>query len=156
MGGDRSLTLSGILFRSHAVSSMSVCQAPKRGKPCGAGAWLLDPPGYYNSGKFMTVNNNVHSFIKSLSLQTEKPLSLLHIQLLAAAYKHAVLRDAYAIAKALKRVLVLPPVFAWCDWDPASSVLYTCVTKDNEWHVPYQGPSDLYINMEVPQCFLLM
>lgn len=97
----------------------------------------------------MTVNNNVHAFVASLQQAASKPLSLLHIQLLAAAYQHAVLRDAYAIAKALDRILVLPPVFSWCDWDPAPTVMQTCVTQNNEGQVPYQGPSDMYVNIEV-------
>ena len=114
-----------------------------------AGAWLLDNTSYFSDGNFLTVGNNVHSFIASLQHSMGGILSLLHLQLLAASYQHAVLRDAYAIARALGRVLVLPPVYAWCDWDPSPDVLHTCVTVDNEGQVPYQGPSDLYVNIEV-------
>jgi hypothetical protein len=117
-----------------------------------AGAWLLDETSYYTQGTFMTVNNNVHSFIASLQQVAEGTISLLHMQLLAAAYQHAVLRDAYALAKALGRILILPPVYSWCDWDPSPDVLGTCVTVDNEGQVPYEGPSDLYVNIEVRCC----
>lgn len=87
---------------------------------------MLDPSEYYSKGKFMTVDNNVHGFLKALARHASGAISLLHMQLLAAAYQHAVLRDAYAIAKALGRILVLPRVYAWCDWDPAPTVLFTC------------------------------
>lgn len=97
----------------------------------------------------MTVSNNVHSFIRSLQLYSDGAITQLHAQLLAASYQHALLRDAYAVAKALGRILVLPPVYAWCDWEPDAHVLLTCVTVHNEGQVPYQGPSDLYVNIEV-------
>jgi hypothetical protein len=116
---------------------------------CLAGAWLLDDSSYYSAGKFLSVSNNVFSFIQSVQHSTNAEISLLHIQLLAAAYQHAILRDAYAIAKALKRILILPPLYSWCDWEPDSNVLLTCVAKHNEGQVPYQGPSDLYVNIEV-------
>ena len=87
---------------------------------------MLDPLEYYSQGRFMTVDNNVHHFLRRLQKHASSTISLLHMQLLAAAYQHAVLRDAYAIAKALGRILVLPPVYAWCDWDPAPTVLITC------------------------------
>jgi hypothetical protein len=116
-----------------------------------AGAWLLDAPAYYR-GRFMTVSNNVHAFVAAMRAGAHAAgghLSLLHAQLLAAAYQHAVLRDAYALAHTLRRTLVLPPLWAWCDWDPSSDVLLACVSVDNEGSVPYQGPSDLYVNIEV-------
>ena len=97
----------------------------------------------------MTVGNNVHAFIRSLQRHSGDAITLLHTQLLAASYQHALLRDAYAIAKALGRILVLPPLYAWCDWEPDAHVLLTCVAVHNEGQVPYQGPSDLYVNIEV-------
>lgn len=113
------------------------------------GAWLLDDTSYYTQGNFMTVGNNVHSFIESLQQRADHKINTLHLQLLAASYQHAILRDAYAIAKSLGRILILPPLYAWCDWDPAPNVLLTCLTVDNEGQLPYQGPSDLYVNIEV-------
>lgn len=49
----------------------------------------------------------------------------------------------------LQRTLVLPRVYAWCDWSPSSDVLITCNDPNFEGEVPYQGPSDLYVNVEV-------
>lgn len=109
----------------------------------------MDDSRYYSAGKFMSVSNNVFSFVQSLQTYTGEKIGLLHTQLLAASYQHAVLRDAYAISKALNRILILPPLYSWCDWEPDPNVLVTCVAMHNEGQVPYQGPSDLYVNIEV-------
>ena len=77
-----------------------------------AGAWLLDDTSYYQ-GKFITIGNNVHSFLASVQKASSSPFGRIHLQLLAASYQHAILRDAYAIAKALNRILILPPLYAW-------------------------------------------
>ena len=98
------------------------------------------------------MSNNVHAFLASMqasAAESNVTLSLLHLHLLGAAYQHAVLRDAYAVARVLRRALVLPPVWAWCDWTPHPGVLETCVEPGYEGGVPYQGPSDLYVNTEV-------
>ena len=111
---------------------------------------MLDPSRYYR-GKFMTVANNVHAFLATMQTdasQANVTLSMLHLHLLGAAYQHAVLRDAYAVARVLQRALVLPPLYAWCDWTPKPDVLYTCNDPGWEGDVPYQGPSDLYVNIE--------
>ena len=116
-----------------------------------AGAWMLDGSEYYQ-GRFMTVSNNVHRFLEAMqahAASSNTTLSMLHLQLLAASYQHAVLRDAYAVARVLQRTLVLPRLYAWCDWSPSSDVLITCNDPNFEGEVPYQGPSDLYVNVEV-------
>ena len=62
---------------------------------------MLDSSQYYQ-GRFITVSNNVHTFLEAMQAQAAShntTLSLLHLQLLAASYQHAVLRDAYAVAK---------------------------------------------------------
>jgi hypothetical protein len=109
----------------------------------------MDNTDYYAAGNFLSINNNVHSFVQSLQASASNRIGPLHIQLLAASYQHAILRDAYAMAKALGRILVLPALYSWCDWDPQADVLLTCVSNHHEGHVPYQGPSDLYVNIEV-------
>lgn len=117
---------------------------------------MLDPSNYYR-GKFLTVANNVHAFLASMqasATDANVSLSMLHLHLLGASYQHAVLRDAYAVARVLQRTLVLPPLYAWCDWSPSSDVLHTCNDPMFEGEVPYQGPSDLYVNIEVCPLFL--
>lgn len=97
----------------------------------------------------MSVRNNVHSFVASVQAATPSPLQPLHIHLLAASYQHAVLRDAYAIAKTLNRTLILPKLYVWCDWEPGPTVLINCTTPASEGHVPYQSTSDIYVNIDV-------
>jgi hypothetical protein len=112
---------------------------------------MLDEYTYYR-GRFLTVANNVHEFLAAMqrsAAASNVTLSMLHLHLLGASYQHAVLRDAYAVAKALERTLVLPPLYAWCDWSPSSDVLYTCNDPNFEGEVPYQGPSDIFVNIEV-------
>lgn len=71
-----------------------------------AGFWLMDPPSYYAEGNFMTYENDVVHYINALIAAASEPLPHLFKHFHAVSYQMAAMRDAFAIADSLDRVLV--------------------------------------------------
>ncbi|CAL5220947.1 g3049 [Coccomyxa viridis] len=109
--------------------------------------WLVDPDEYYAdpAARYLAYSNSVVDYVAELE-EARGPMVPLHKHLLAVAFQLAALRDAWAIAWALNRTLVLPRFWSWCEMDQVATVLETCRKDGGDQVLPFQTPADYLLS----------
>ncbi|KAL4422581.1 hypothetical protein ABPG75_008778 [Micractinium tetrahymenae] len=125
------------------------------------GLWFVDPPEYYGAApagsppgappslKFLTWENDVQAFV---ARQEEERYGskghgapLMEKNWLGLSYQLQALRDALAAARMLGRVLVLPTLWCWCDYDEHPLILESCRIRGTDLELPFQCPLDFLL-----------
>eukprot|EP00887_Chlorella_sp_A99_P000964 scaffold5.g964.t1 len=132
------------------------------------GLWHVDPPSYYGASgapaaaaaagssgaapnttaplRLLTYANDIKRFVARAERRryggTKQGMPLLEKHWLGMGYQLAVFRDALAAARMLGRVLALPTLWCWCDYDEHPAVLETCRIKGTDLELPFECPLD--------------
>jgi hypothetical protein len=95
----------------------------KRHRLRGAFGWNIDPPDYFSSGQFMTIAGD--SLMAGVAYRREelavwrgkhfRKNNGIDLHFAMEAHQRELLRDAFALAQALGRILVLPEMLCFCD-----------------------------------------
>ena len=106
------------------------------------GVWKVDPDSYFTEGNFLVVNNLIAtpSPVKmAVGIDTRIPLRR-HFD--EDTYRRTMLREAIAVAFALRRILILPR--AWCYCDKIWNNLIGCRSPGSERQatLPFVCPLD--------------
>ena len=114
-----------------------------------AGLWRVDPPSYFE-GKFLAYNATPSAALRdalaSFKSRGKKPNNI-KTHAMALADHLAGLRDALALARALRRTLVLPRWTCYCDrlWSPSDDIFhFGCMypgAQDGNF-LPFDCPMD--------------
>lgn len=137
-------------FAVHATYSLDYHDgAAKRQRFREAGLWSVDEPSYYE-GKFLAINASIPpsvvAAIEKFRSARETPYNIGVHSLALQSYVNE-LRDAFALAHALKRTLILPRRTCYCDklWAGSDNILaMKCMYPGSQDHnfLPFDCPMD--------------
>ena len=123
-----------------------------------AGLWDVSPPEYFN-GRFLALNSSTPTAALERAQRGHTHATLNHIGTHRAALQAYVaeLRDALALARALKRTLVLPRWTCYCDrlWAGSDNIvamkcMYPGSQQDN--FLPFECPMDHVLSPAAWRC----
>ena len=86
--------------------------AGKRHRLREGGLWQ-DPPEYYSQGQFLEVSVSKPEIPRDIAAYSGTALTRFHLRAMAAQL--AEIRDAFGIAVALNRTLIMPKIYCFCD-----------------------------------------
>ena len=114
-------------FAAHATYSLDRHDGlAKRQRFREAGLWRSDPEEYFQ-GKYLALNASVSPAVqRAIDTYAAGAANNIGVHALALANHLAELRDALALARALRRTLVLPRWLCYCDrlWSPSDDIFH--------------------------------
>ena len=114
-------------FAAHATYSLDRHDGlAKRQRFREAGLWRSDPEEYFQ-GKYLALNASVAPAVqRAIASYAAGAANNIGVHALALASHLAELRDALALARALRRTLVLPRWLCYCDrlWSPSDDIFH--------------------------------
>ncbi|EFN51102.1 hypothetical protein CHLNCDRAFT_141437 [Chlorella variabilis] len=126
--------------------------AAKRGRLREFGLWRVDGADHYAAprARYLTYSNDVQAFIEELAARRHGgAMPPFYRHLAAMGYQQAQFMDALAAARMLRRTLVLPASWCWCDMDWSPAVLQTCTIRraweeacGSDLRLPFRCPAD--------------
>eukprot|EP00892_Ulva_mutabilis_P012572 jgi/Ulvmu1/9688/UM055_0026.1 len=118
----------------------------KRARLREEGLWKADPPGYFAAHRLLAYRSGAREYIDALAAAAAAPMPPLLRHFHAMAFQLAQMRDAFALARALNRTLVLPRFLCYCDQDWYASVLKGCRVDGSDLAQPFVCPLDVLLN----------
>jgi len=118
----------------------------KRQRLRDAGLWLVDPPSYYEEGRYLQVVSGLAEQLapdvaRLLDPEVLDPEHCVRSHLKLQSLQRQLLHDAFLLAKATGRALILPPI--WCNLDRFWTILDHClIGKKVEMPLPFVCPLD--------------
>ena len=118
----------------------------KRQRLRDAGLWLVDPPSYYEEGRYLQLVSGLavqHSPTTATLLDPEvqDATHCVRSHLKLTSLQRQLLHDGFVLAKATRRTLILPPI--WCNLDRFWTIMDHClIGKRVEMPLPFICPLD--------------